>query len=199
VEVNLKRKDDALRHIVLSGHTQYQQPEITSCRHAGEVVPVGPYEVMAGGTMYLQSQDLQRADVLVPLTDEWARLLRNGHRYDVLPAILPDFGGVPKNWRNFLCGKVLPLLEEGKKVLAFCTAGHGRTGTFLASLIAILESREQTPDPIKAVWERYCEEAVETLAQAEGIFAIRGEELPDEHYQRTLRYGQVLIPRNDES
>jgi protein-tyrosine phosphatase len=64
-------------------------------------------------------------------------------------------------------------------------AGHGRTGTFLASLIALLEDDHTTPDPIAAVRERHCEQAVESVAQGEAIFALRGQPLPRK-YRRTL-------------
>ncbi len=52
----------------------------------------------------------------------------------------------------------------------------------LGSLIALLESAEETPDPIEAVRTRHCHHAVETLAQAEGIFALRGQELPQKYH-----------------
>jgi hypothetical protein len=60
----------------------------------------------------------------------------------------------------------------------FCDGGHGRTGTVLASLIALMESSAKTPDPIAAVRARYCDQAVETLDQARAIYRLRGEDLP---------------------
>jgi hypothetical protein len=120
-------------------------------------------------------------DVIVPLT-EGPMPFGFGKRYEVFAAPLRDFGGVPRSWRRFL-EQVIEELEQGKNLLAFCGAGHGRTGTFLASLIALLESADETPDPIAAVRERYCDLAVETLAQAEGIFNLRHETVPGQ-YQR---------------
>ena len=76
---------------------------------------------------------------------------------------------------------VIDELERGQKILTFCVGSHGRTGTFLASLIAVLETAEETPDPIEAVRLRHCHHAVETLAQAEGVFALRGESLPERY------------------
>lgn len=148
-------------------------------QHRGDAVRVGPYEVFAGGTTYLEPQDLFDMDVVVPLTGKLPFVF--GQRYTVLAGFLPDFGGVPDNWQEFLEGVVIPELEQGRRIIAFCAASHGRTGTFLASLIALLESAEETPDPILAVRERHCEKAVETLAQAEAIFALREEEVPAQY------------------
>lgn len=92
-----------------------------------------------------------------------------------------DFGGAPDGWESFLRQEIIPLLEKGEKLLVFCSASHGRTWMFLASLIAILESREETPDPIEAVRERHCCHAVETPVQAADIFALRGEPLPEKY------------------
>lgn len=148
--------------------------------HRGNAVPIGPYTIFAGGTDYLEATDLAKADILVTLTQKMPPL-QFGRRYDILAAPLVDFGGVPKEWNAFLKSQVIPLLEQNKRLLAFCGASHGRTGVFLASLIALLEPKSETPDPIKALRERHCRFAVETLAQAEAIFAIRGERLPKKY------------------
>ncbi len=170
--------------------------------YRGNPVRVGPYTVLAGGMRYLESSDLDKADVLIPLTG--CKELNFGQRYeltaaeqpsgitafapgktyDVLVGKLPDFGGVPDNWETFLREQVIPLLASGLSLMGFCFASQGRTGTFLASLIAILEP--DTDDPIAAVRERHCEHAVESKAQAEAIFAIKGMPVPD-FYSETLR------------
>ncbi len=159
-----------------------KKPPGNLCNHRGQPVQVGPYQVLAGGCQYLQPQDLAKADVLIPLLDKLPPL-EFGRQYTVLAAPLQDFGGVPANWEEFLRQQVIPLLEAGKKVLVFCMAGHGRTGTFLGSLIALLETPEQTPDPIAAVRERHCPKAVETITQAEAIFGLRGQPAPKKYRQ----------------
>lgn len=171
--------------------------------YRGHAVAVGPYFVYAGGTMYLQSEDLAKADVLVPLTGcaelEFGRTytvgaeaqpskitpLEPGRSYTILVGRLPDFGGVPDNWEWFLREQVIPLLVQGKKLLGFCMASQGRTGTWLASLVAILEP--DTVDPIAAVRQRHCRHAVETLAQATAIFALRGEAVPEKYRREFSR------------
>lgn len=149
------------------------------CSHRGEPVQVGPYTIFAGGTNYFQTEDLDGYDIIVPLDGGWAPW-KFGAQYTVRVAHLPDYGGVPSGWGALIEGLAAEL-KDGKDILTFCVGSHGRTGTLLASLIAHLEGRKETPDPIAAVRERHCRKAVETRAQATAIFAIRGEELPH-HY-----------------
>lgn len=148
--------------------------------HIGDPVDVGPYTVLVGGYQDLLPEDLEQADILVALTSQLPEVAF-GKEYRIIAAPLRDFGGVPNGWEQFLEERIIPLLAERKKLLAYCGASHGRTGTFLGSLIALLESRAETPDPIEAVRERHCRDAVETLEQAEAIFAIRGERLPEKY------------------
>lgn len=165
--------------------------------YRGNPVRVGPYTVLAGGTRYLESSDLDKADVLIPLTGcpelNFGQLYEltaeqqpsgittfaPGKSYQVLVGKLPDFGGVPDNWEAFLRQQVIPLLASGATLMGFCFASQGRTGTFLGSLIAILEP--ETDDPIAAVRQRHCEHAVETAAQAAAIFAIKGIPVPERY------------------
>ncbi len=147
------------------------------CSHRGELVKVGGFTIFAGGTMYLLPEDLRKADILIPLTSTGVPW-EFGGKYQVLAAPLVDYGGVPNEWREFLAF-VARSLARREKFLAFCQGSHGRTGCFLGSLIAMLESPTETPDPIAAVRERHCIHAVETLAQAEAIFALRGQVVPD--------------------
>ena len=138
--------------------------------HTGELVRAGPYQVLAGGGADLLPDDLTRADVLVPLAGFAHFGL--GRRYDVIGCPWRDYAGPPPGWQEFLKEIILPELEAGRRLLVFCHAGHGRTGTFLASLIALLESPDETPYPVLATRERYCERAVETEAQLMAVAAL---------------------------
>lgn len=140
---------------------------------------MGMFEVMAGGTRYLQPADLDAADIVVPLENRVPAAL--GQTVMVLTCTWPDFGPPPDRFEAFLRNRVIPLLWEGRRLLVYCIGSHGRTGTFLASLIALLESSEETPDPIAAARARHCHKAVETLAQAESVFALRGQPLPEKY------------------
>lgn len=53
-------------------------------------------------------------------------------------------------------------LQAGKKVHAGCMGGHGRTGTFLAAVVAQMAGMK---DAIQYVRKHYCEKAVETNTQ----------------------------------
>lgn len=165
------------------------------CSHRGQVaVKVGPYTILLGGTMYFQAGDADKADVLLPLTetglefgssheivgsDDLPPLLRRrmppltaGKTYQVLAGTTVDFQPPPAGWGDFLREQVIPLLASGKRVLGFCAGSHGRTGTLLASLIALLEP--EVEDPIAEARARHCSHAVETREQAEAIYALRG-------------------------
>ena len=53
-------------------------------------------------------------------------------------------------------------LEAGKKIHVGCIGGHGRTGTFLAALVAHMEVSD---DPIKWVRKNHCKKGVESKSQ----------------------------------
>ena len=152
---------------------------------------MGPYVVLAGGTQFLLPHHFRNANLLVPLTT-WAGPLEFGVRYEILAGCLVDYGGVPDYWSEFL-GAVIEELKRDRKILAFCAGSHGRTGCFLGSLIALIESDEETPDPIAAVRKRHCEHAVETLAQAEAIFALRGRTVPIKYQTEFVRPQPVVV------
>jgi hypothetical protein len=145
--------------------------------------------LLLGGLQYFQPGDLDAADILIPLEAEWRQRIARSHGREfilrpgqqVLELFLIDFGGLPGNWEEQLRTLVLPVLEQGKSVLGFCIGSHGRSGTLAASLIALLESEDETPDPIVAARQRHCLKSVETLPQAEGIFALRRKKLPDDY------------------
>ena len=167
-----------------------------SCDHYGVApIVVGKYVIYPAGVRYFQPGDLDAVDVIVPLTsDSIGKMLTPGHRYDILCAYLPDRGGVPDNWKAFLEADVIPLLQQGKKVMPYCFGSHGRTGVFIASLIALLESAKETPDPIAAARERHCYRAVESEAQATAVFALRGRSLPAK-YKSEFRPAKVRSKR----
>ncbi len=143
--------------------------------HVGASVSVGGYSVYVGGSQDLAgAPDIFREmDIIIPLNGIVSTIFEG----TVLPIVLQDFGGVPRDWEQILREQVIPALEADKRVLAYCTAGHGRTGTLLASLVALLEP--DIEDPIATVRARHCEHAVETRAQAEAIFALLDQPIPE--------------------
>lgn len=155
---------------------------IHNCKeHFGEEVTVGPYTVWAGG-IKLNSECLGNVDVLVTLTNRQPFTYSSDDFPDLRPHSLEllDYGGVPEDWADQV-QEIVRMLEEGTRIAMHCQGGFGRTGTLLASLVAVLESSEETPDPIMAIRERYCFGAVETVSQAEACFALRGQQLPQNY------------------
>lgn len=147
-------------------------------------VAVGSFSVLAAGTMYRGWQEtVAPGTILVPLTDLWSE---RGTSNRVIWGVMEDFGGVPDGWEHFLSSVIIPELQSGHELLAFCAGSHGRTGTFLASLIALLEGPEETPDPIAAVRERHCHKSVETGAQASGIYGLRNQPVPDKYQHQYI-------------
>jgi pyruvate, orthophosphate dikinase len=154
--------------------------------HSCAPVKIGPFTVYAAGIHDVQARDLDgfRSDsnsVLVLLSDDQIQWHCNASEYTVLAKPMVDLNGVPDDWKEFI-HKLFDLLVSGKRLLIACSKGHGRTGCCIASLIAFIESSERTPDPIAAVRQRHCREAVETRRQAEAVFAIRNEPLPTRYW-----------------
>ncbi|CAN5536285.1 hypothetical protein BH10CYA1_BH10CYA1_18060 [soil metagenome] len=143
-------------------------------------VAIGSYQIWPGGAVYFMPGDFDGGAnfVLIPLAEEEGipPYVMRMAEYSVLACPMTDFGGVPDNWENFLRSQVIPKLAAGQHLIPFCKGGHGRTGTLIASLIAILEP--SVTDPIAAVRERYCSFAVETIEQGTAIFALAGQPLP---------------------
>jgi len=81
-------------------------------------------------------------------------------------------------WRNMVAWAI-SLLEEGKTIHCGCIGGHGRTGLFLAALVAHICPPDVTyttidgisyVDATKYVRENYCPKVVETQPQVDFLF-----------------------------
>lgn len=153
--------------------------------HRGDLVKVGEFEISLGGAQYRPLMDLLDYDLVVPFLETGHPALEGllkpvkaAGGPVIRPYPISDFSGVPDDWTDFL-SSVVRELKAGRKVIGFCMGGHGRTGTILASLIAILEP--DIEDPITAARSRYCKYAVETRAQAKAVFALKGQLLPTKY------------------
>jgi hypothetical protein len=105
---------------------------------------------------------LHQADVVVSLVRESP----TGWTEDTQRVVffVPDFGTPDfEDWKTWLTAVILPMLASGRRIVVYCTAGIGRTGMFLASLIALIEP--DVDDPVEEVRRRYLSYAVETPAQ----------------------------------
>ena len=146
--------------------------------HRGDLVKVGDCQLFLGGAMYRPFLNLECYDIVISFLEVVPARVINAVTREFRHYPIPDFGGVPDDWTEFLA-EVVRELKAGRKVIGFCMGGHGRTGTFLASLIALLEP--EIEDPITEARIRYCEHAVEMRAQAEAVFALKGQPLPVEY------------------
>lgn len=164
------KKDEKNSLIVKPTYTKHK-----TCFHYRDTITIGVHEVFAGAYRDMSADSIQDINVIVPLNHGDYKSYQ-GDLHSVLTCHMEDFGGVPDTWESILKDTVIPLLENEYNLMAFCMGGHGRTGTFLASLIAILEP--DIDDPVTEIRKRYCDRAVETLAQCEGIFKLKGVEVP---------------------
>lgn len=155
------------------------------CEHDGAApVKIGGYDVWLASSTYLKQEVISDMDYLLPLNGTIPYNSYFGQRLNIIQCELVDRGGVPSNWEEFIKA-FAKAIESGSKVAAWCTGSHGRTGCFGASLIAVMEP--EIEDPIEEIRKRHCKEAVESLAQAKAIYALKGVPLP-EKYIKELDY-----------
>lgn len=148
------------------------------CVHDGSrPVQVGRYSIFPGGSHHMRSiSHFWGFDLIVPLDKSYREVIPRSS-IPVIPGIIEDFQPPSAGYKMFLQDTIIPELQGDGKVLVFCLGGHGRTGTVLAGLVALLEP--DVVDPVDEIRNRYCDRAVETREQAEWIFALRGQDLPD--------------------
>lgn len=149
--------------------------------HRGKPVKVGEWQVLAGAGRNLKAEDLRDVDIVLALAP--GELSGFAHAavekgWMGLAVALPmrDFGCWDDAVLKARAEQALEWIRRGYRVLVCCMGGHGRTGTFIAAMIALAEPGT---DPIEAVRARHCNCAVEAKVQAEAIFACRGETLPE--------------------
>lgn len=153
--------------------------KVTSCSHTGVVpVKIGGFDVHLGGCSYIEPSVIDSVDLVCGLNGQTPYKTFFGQRLNFVDCELQDRGGVPSRWSEFI-KEISEELVKGTKILAYCAAGHGRTGTFAASLIAVMEP--DVEDPIEAIRDRHCKKAVESLEQATAIFALKGLQLPEKY------------------
>ena len=105
---------------------------------------------------------------------------------NILEILWPDYGVIPMKRQFFM--DLNDSLEAGsmefvkshnkkRKILVMCSGGHGRTGTLMAMLCLINGILDGTKETIELFRDMYCENAVETLGQAEMIAMFAKEDL----------------------
>ena len=148
-----------------------------TCKHTGEEpLQIGDISVRFAAGRSITPQALAASQILMPLNGSlpWGGWSWGAAKL-VISCALQDHGGVPANWATFLKETVIPYAEK-YTLIAWCVGSHGRTGCLIASLAAL--KLPEVADPIAWAREHHCKRAVESKAQAEAVFALRGETLP---------------------
>ena len=110
----------------------------TKCEHpALAPIMIGGYPVWFGANKDISAKTIQEMDYICSLSG-YMPTAYFGAFVTFINCPLTDMGGVPDFWDSFI-GDVVKEIKAGKKILAYCVGGHGRTGTFGASLISVLE------------------------------------------------------------
>lgn len=160
-----------------SGPTTY----VEKCKHPGtKPVIIGGKKVYLGANWDIPYQTLEQMDLILPLNGYIPANSRYGSYLPIISCELPDRGGLPTYWKIFM-ERMIEYIKKNKKLIAYCTGSHGRTGAFGASLIALMEP--DVKDPIAAIRKRHCKKAVESFAQAEGIFKLKDMEVPEKYVE----------------
>jgi hypothetical protein len=138
------------------------------CRHQGVAVYIGGHFIYAGGGNYLKPEDMAsyKLRVLLRAEQETRNLAFGYFENGFLWLPIPDYQTVHESdwseWKQAL-QVVANAVSKGHRVIVFCAGGHGRTGLFLASLLALMEP--DIDDPTAELRRRYCHKAVETEKQ----------------------------------
>ena len=148
-----------------------------ACKHRPDKpVAVGDFHVYPFSYSDSREKDLLPMNYIYALTGSlYARLYHEGFKGLVFGVACPDGDMLPVAVTRQISEIVKNKTKGGKKVGFYCLGGHGRTGTLLASLIAI---EEQPEDPIAVARERYCQYAVESEKQAKFVFDLLGKPMP---------------------
>lgn len=133
------------------------------CYESHPALKIGEHFVYGGSC---SSPVIDDADIYVGLDysmkDHEQRLpWVEGHaiHYRITDMKAPDNPAEFKQLIEWLAARI----ESGDKVHIGCIGGHGRTGTVLAALVAVMQSDE--PDPVEYVRSNYCKKAVESQVQ----------------------------------
>lgn len=154
-----------------------------TCTHWRQPVRVGRTEVTCSSLGYaFQRSNMEPLpdfgiylsaiwrDKLSPFWTSGAYLKRVARlrQYPALVIDCPDMGTLKSDLLSELVEICISKMKQGKRIDIGCTAGHGRTGTLLACLIARKEHLT-ADEAIAQTRRRYCRHAVETRAQEDAV------------------------------
>ena len=150
------------------------------CKHLHQPVQIGEYTVTAIGSRYLtgpKREYMPEGRGIYLDYSSWKSELEHPWSPSCILVKWPDFGTISLDAFTPLLTQVINHLRNGVPVEIGCIGAHGRTGTFLAGLIILLE-RLPVGEAIRSLRTRYCANAIETPAQELLLYALAGEEAP---------------------
>ena len=151
-----------------------------SCKHWRTPVKVGRSQVTCSSFLYSGGLDPKPdygiymcsawRDKLSPFWTDGAYVKRAAalRQYPALVVDWPDMGILKPELLDQLVEICLSKMRQGKWIDLGCNAGHGRTGSLLACLIARKEHLSGDRAIIE-VRRRYCSHAIETRMQEEAV------------------------------
>lgn len=151
-----------------------------SCHHLREPVKIGRFVVTCSSGNLQGRNTGPYPDFGVYLDSGW-RTIVAGH-YPTIIVNWPDIQAITLKHLGYLVDFCLKRMRQGMVIDIGCLAGHGRTGTLLASLIARVEHLDGAT-ALREARRRYCIYACETRDQRELVinYAKRYEQM-----QRTI-------------
>lgn len=170
-------------------HRGGNTPGYHPCNHWQEKIQIGDYTIFASGLISNRNRPAKASHVGFYLDADWMEYLdveltnsiRYSDEHDVGEVVLvpwPDFGDTAPERYSRLVHRVKERLERGDSVVVGCLGGHGRTGTVIAGVLALVEQLSARA-AIRELRARYCDRCVETLEQQEMVFDLLGEEYDD--------------------
>ncbi len=158
------------------------------CNHWQHAVKVGTFTVWASGiagVKFATMDDSKIPDLGVYLDKAWSTAfildtvsvgteIAGYSERHALFLQWPDFKTISLERFQWVVETVAERVLDGQTVEIGCLGAHGRTGTLLAAVIAVVE-KLSAREAILAVRARHCEHAVETDAQQTMIFDLLGE------------------------
>lgn len=152
------------------------------CHHWRQAVQVGRFTITCSAGAAGGRNKPPYPDFGIYLAPEWKvivgdELLTNGaaikkvRELGLYPAVFVDWADMSAPKPEFLARLVdicLAKMRAGKRIDIGCSAGHGRSGSLLAALIARVEHLDGRR-AVKAARDRYCRCAVETPRQESAV------------------------------
>ena len=156
----------------------------TFCRHWRQGVAVGRFTVSCSSGILLQPERNAEPypDFGIYLAPVWENIvggkiwtngsaLKKAAELRHYPALVVDWLDMSAPAPELLSRLVdicLSKMRQGKRIDIGCNAGHGRTGTLLAALIARVEHVDGYT-AMQSARRRYCKSAVEGRSQEEAV------------------------------